>query len=240
MNRPAAIAETELHAFIDGELPPDRVAAVRAALAAEPALAARAAAYRADKLALRALFGPIADRPLPPAWIARIAGHRPARRLAATRRMAIAAGLVLALAGGAGTLLLRGGDTILAEAEGARDGTLRPTGSFVAQAGSAYMLQAALGLNVRPPDLAKFGYHLVTVDFYAGPAAGLVYRNAQGAELSIYVRKSHGDARFDLLRRGKLRVCIWQDDVVSAVMTADMPAGEMMRVASAAYASLDM
>jgi anti-sigma factor RsiW len=59
-------------------------------------------------------------------------------------------------------------------------------------------------------------------------------------ELTIYVRKSDGDARFDLLRRGKLRVCIWQDEVVSAVMTGDMSAGEMMRVASAAYSSLDL
>ena len=244
MTRPAPVAEAELHAFIDGELPPDRVQAVQSALAAEPSLAARVAAYRADKLRLQELFGSIADRPLPQAWLTRIAGHRAPRRLAAYRRMAVAAAIVVALAGGAGSLLLRGHDTILAEAEGARDGTLRPAdqlaGSSLAQDGGAYRLQAALGLNVRPPDLAKFGYRLVTVNFYRGPAAGLLYRNAQAAELTIYVRKSAGDARFDLLRRGKLRVCIWQDDVVSAVMTADMPAGEMMRVASAAYSSLDM
>jgi len=244
MNRPAPIAEAELHAFIDGELPPDRADAVRAALDAEPSLAARVAAYRADQLRLQALFGSIADRPLPQAWLARIASHRAPRRSFGTQRMAIAAALVLAVLGGAYTLLRPGHDTILAEAAGARDGTLPPTsmvaGSRLAQAGSDHMLQAALGLNVRPPDLAKFGYRLVTVDFYRGPAAGLVYRNAQAAELTIYVRKSRGDARFDLLRRGKLRVCIWQDDVVSAVMTADMSAGEMMRVASAAYASLDM
>jgi anti-sigma factor RsiW len=244
MNRPEPIAEADLHAFIDGELPPDRAEAVRAALEAEPLLAARVAAYRADQLRLQALFGSIADRPLPQAWLTRIASHRVPRRIPSYRRMAVAAALVLCLLGGAFTLLRQGHDTILAEAAGARDGTLPPTfmvtGASLAQAGADHMLQTTLGLNVRPPDLGKFGYHLVTVDFYRGPAAGLVYRNAQAAELTIYVRKSKGEARFDLLRRGKLRVCIWQDDVVSAVMTADMSAGEMMRVASAAYSSLDM
>jgi anti-sigma factor RsiW len=244
VNRPAPIAEAELHAFMDGELPPDRAAAVRAALTAEPALAARIAAYRADQLRLQALFGPVADRKLPQAWLSRIAGHRVSRRIRFYRHLAVAAALALAVLGSAATLLLKGNDTILAEAQAAHDGTLASTGLVsgrrLAQSGADQMLQAALGLNVRSPDLAKFGYHLVTVAFYRGPAAGLVYRNAQSAELTIYVRKSRGDARFDLLRQGKLRVCIWQDDVVSAVMMADMSAGEMMRVASAAYSSLDM
>jgi anti-sigma factor RsiW len=238
----ASIADEELHAFIDGELPPERAAAVQAALAAEPALAARVASYQADKSALRALFGPVAERPLPSAWRSRIARHTALRR-PATWRMGIAAGVVLALLG-SGALLLRGGDKVLAEAQAAHDGALPATrviaGSTLAQSGADATLQATLGLPVRAPDLQKFGYRLVAVDFYRGPAAGLVYRNAQSVNLTIYLRKSAGDARFDLLRRGKLRVCIWQDEVVSAVMTGDMSAGEMMRVASAAYAALDL
>jgi anti-sigma factor RsiW len=235
------IADEELHAFIDGELTPERAAAVQAALAAEPALAARVASWQADKSALRALFGPVAERPLPSAWRTRIARHSAPRR-PAYWRMGIAAGVVLALLGGGGALLLRGGDTVLADAQAARDGTMPATRviTALAQSGADATLQATLGLPVRAPDLRKFGYHLVAVDFYRGPAAGLVYRNAQSADLTIYVRKSAGDARFDLLRRGKLRVCVWQDEVVSAVMTGDMSAGEMMRVASAAYSSLDL
>jgi anti-sigma factor RsiW len=237
------IADEELHAFIDGELTPDRAAAVQAALAAEPALAARVASWQADKSALRALFGPVAERPLPSAWRTRIARHTAPRR-PAYWRMGIAAGVVLALLGGGSALLLRGGDTVLADAQAARDGVLPATrvitGSTLAQSGADATLQATLGLPVRAPDLRKFGYHLVAVNFYRGPSAGLIYRNAQSADLTIYVRKSAGDARFDLLRRGKLRVCVWQDEVVSAVMTGDMSAGEMMRVASAAYSSLDL
>ncbi len=242
MTGAASIADEELHAFIDGELPPERAAAVQAALAAEPALAARVASYQADKAALRALFGPVAERPLPSAWRTRIARHAAPRR-PSTWRMGIAAGVVLALLG-SGALLLRGGDTVLAEAQAAHDGALPATrvitAEALAQSGADAILQATLGLPVRAPDLQKFGYRLVAVDFYRGPAAGLVYRNAQSVNLTIYVRKSAGDARFDLLRRGKLRVCIWQDEVVSAVMTGDMSAGEMMRVASAAYVSLDL
>jgi len=240
MTSPVPIAEEELHAFIDGELPPDRAAAVQAALNAEPALAARVAAWEADRAALRALFGPVAARPLPAAWRIRIASHSAPRR-PAYWRMGIAAGVVLALLG-SGALLLRGGDTVLAEAQAAHDGVLPTTRviTALAQNGADATLQATLGLPVRAPDLQKFGYHLVAVELYRGPAAGLVYRNAQSVNFTIYVRKSPGDARFEILPRGKLQVCIWQDEVVSAVMTGDMSAGEMMRMAGAAYSSLDL
>ena len=46
--------------------------------------------------------------------------------------------------------------------------------------------------------------------------------------------------RFDLLRHGSTRVCIWQDNVVGAVVIAPMSAGEMMRVASSAYTALNL
>ena len=54
------------------------------------------------------------------------------------------------------------------------------------------------------------------------------------------MRASDGTVRFDLLRRGRARVCVWQDDVVGVVIIAPMSAGEMMRVASGAYAALNL
>jgi len=35
-------------------------------------------------------------------------------------------------------------------------------------------------------------------------------------------------------------VCLWQDEVVGAVMMGEMSAGQMMRVAGAAYAALNL
>jgi anti-sigma factor RsiW len=245
------IGEQDLHAFIDGELDPARRAAVQEAMAHDPAMAGRIAAFRADKQRLAALYGPVAERPLPAAWLRSIEAAsrpRPWRRVAARWRSLAAAAVLLAAIGATAALLAPSRDTILAEAAAAHDGTLR-TRQILAGAAlppasvGNRLLQATLGLPVRTPDLTRFGFRLAAIDVFqppTRPAVGLVYRDAGQRELTIYLRRSAGEARFDLLRRGRLRVCIWQDDVLGAVMTADMTAGEMMRVASRAYVELNL
>jgi hypothetical protein len=54
-----------LAAYADGELPPDEAAAVKAAIAADPALAEQLAAHRALRATLAAHFAPILDAPVP-------------------------------------------------------------------------------------------------------------------------------------------------------------------------------
>jgi anti-sigma factor RsiW len=246
MNAPTEpITELELHAYIDGELPPDRQRAVVALLERDPALAQRAAAFMADKQRLAAAFGPIAGQPLPAAWIARIRTAPRPRRVGPADWRAIAASVLLCcgLGGGGAWLLRPPADTILADAERAHDDAA--PGAALPPAGARDDgLRATLGLKVRAPDLAALGYRLTGVRVLTlgagGHAAELVYQDAHALRLTIYVRKSAGAARFDLLRRGRLRVCIWQDDVVGAVITGEMSAGAMMRVASRAYADLDL
>jgi hypothetical protein len=42
----------------------------------------------------------------------------------------------------------------------------------------------------------------------------------------------------DLVERDGMRICIWQDEVLSTVMLGEMSAGEMARIASLAYSGL--
>jgi len=51
------IPEKDLHAYLDGELPPERAAAVEAYLRKHEDEARRLAAYRADGEAIRRIFG---------------------------------------------------------------------------------------------------------------------------------------------------------------------------------------
>lgn len=249
------IREEELHAFIDGELSSDRACDVAAALQADPALAARAAAFAADTAALAAAYRPLAQQPLPAAWIARIeqatartsvtpvGHHRNSHR--ARWAIGLAASLVLVV--GSATLLYernRPDRSILAMAEAARleqsQALSRLTGAALVEAPSRdAALTHAVGLPLRAPDLMKLGWQLVEIDLYA-KAAALRYRTAKGGALTMFVRRSSGTPRFDLLEKGRIRVCIWQDDVVAAVMMGEMSAGQMMRVAGTAYASLDL
>src|SRR5947208_2852344 len=62
----SAVTRDELHAYVDGELPPDRRAAVEAWLARNPDDAARVAEWRAQAAAIRARYGGVLSEPVPP------------------------------------------------------------------------------------------------------------------------------------------------------------------------------
>jgi len=151
----------------------------------------------------------------------------------------------LALIFGAAVLLQAPmGDALLRQATLARSGQSAPLTTLADAAlpppdRQRALLRQATGLPVRAPDLHRLGWQLAALTTYPG-AAQLRYRNDTGAMLTMYVRRSTGAPHFDLLRDGKLRVCVWQDEVVGAVIMGEMQAGQMMRVAGAAYADLDL
>jgi hypothetical protein len=74
----------------------------------------------------------------------------------------------------------------------------------------------------------------------AGGAAQLRYSDPDQRALTIYVRPSDGTVQFDIIRRGETHICVWQDDVVGAVIMAPVSAAEMLRIASSAYTSLNL
>ncbi len=241
-----AIGDDEISAFLDGELPPERAAAVAAALARDPAMASRFADFSADKASLAAAFGPVLDEPLPPAWTARIAAAA-ARRQPRPRVAALALAASLLAAFGLGRVWHAGpadDDRLLAQANAARRDEIAPAirlaGPALADpAARDARLARAVGLTVRAPDLSRLGWRLAEIDTYAA-AAALRYRAADGHMLTLFVHRSDGTPRFDILKTGTVRVCIWQDEVVGAVMMGEMSAGQMMRVASAAYVALNL
>src|SRR6185437_16047895 len=65
IDRDSPVTEEELHAYVDGEVPADRLEAVTAWLAAHPEQGALVAAWRAQAEAIRARYGAIANEPVP-------------------------------------------------------------------------------------------------------------------------------------------------------------------------------
>ena len=96
-----------------------------------------------------------------------------------TRRYALAASVALvasATAAAVGWRWGRSDQTILVEAEAARDGNLegRLAGGDplpLREARDALM-QSTLGMHVRAPDLARFGFRLAQMEFFTRPAGG--------------------------------------------------------------------
>jgi anti-sigma factor RsiW len=252
MTEQLQISDENLHAFIDGELPADRCAAVEAAIACDPHLGQRVALFRADKARIAETYGPLLDAPVPAQWIALI--ENPPRRrwpFAPLQAIAAIAAALLVLIGG--PMLYRQEiapheEPIVEEALAARSDAL-PTQQAIAvnalakSAVANRAMQAALAMPVKAPDLSRMGYTLVGLRTYdrvsSGKAVELLYRHGGNRTFALYVRKPSGPPRFDQYKQGSLRVCIWQDDVIGTVMTGEMSAAEMQRLASLAYTGLE-
>ena len=237
--------ELELHAYMDGELEPTRRKEIARALQADSGLAATLAAYAADGERLRRALSAAATLPLEPAWIEAVhRGMKPQPRSWPSRRSALVTGLAAA-ACAAGVLvhLQPSTNDILASAERVRVASGATAAVTLVGPQHDALLQARTGLQVRAPDLDHFGFRLAALQLFGRTGSGaaqLSYLDRQHRLLTIYVRPSNGHVRFDLTRKGSLRVCVWQDDVVGAVIMAPMRAGEMLRIASSAYADLNL
>ncbi len=238
-------AEDELHAFVDGALQAARQDEVAAILRADPVLAARVAGYARDRDLLREAVTHLSAGPVPSVWAAQIEAaiaRRPPVRLG--RRYAIAASVAVVVGAAAAARWWPSGDTILADALAVRDDPAAgaralPTGLLEDAGARDAQLASAIGLPAHAPDLRRFGFQLTAMQLFTR-GAQLRYADRGRRNLTIYVRPSDGTVRFDMLRRGTQRICIWQDNVVGAVIVAPLSAGEMMRVASKAYGDLDL
>jgi anti-sigma factor RsiW len=244
-----AVSELELHAFIDGELPPKRAAAVEAAIASDPALAARVRAFHADKLALIAAYRPLADAPVPAALLAtaRAGPSRPARRrwggyLAVAGAAAIAAGLLMTLTPRVAS------DPAIEQALAARDNAHPPSreldGHDPAGVEAAdRVMSAMLGNPVRAPDLSRAGFKLVSAEVYGqnrSDAVQLRYEDDTRRLFTVFLRPPAGPDMFEVTQRGPVRICVWQNADLTAVMTGEMSTPELFRLASLAYSSLGL
>lgn len=251
MTEPIQMPNATLHAYLDGELPEHERGAFDRTLAEDPKLAEQLALYRADKERLSAVYDRVLDGPVPASWIEQIESHAMPGRAPAWQALAAATTLIAVLVGG--TILYRQQtasheEPIVAEALAARENALATHTQMAVHnpadaAAASRALASTLAMRLKAPDLSRMGYRLASMDIYdhvaTGKAVELIYRRADNRTFALYVRHATGAARFDEFTRGKMRVCIWQDEVLGTVMTGQMSAAEMQRLASLAYSGLE-
>ncbi|MPQ93271.1 anti-sigma factor [Thioclava sp. JE_KL1] len=242
--------EAELHGYLDDRLPPEARDRVQAKLAADPALAQRLSAMRADRDALRAALSPIHAAPVP----ARLRLATPTRpdwtRMAAALAL-FAAGL------GAGWGLAR------------QDGSAPPAAPLRELAREAQVAHAVYTVEVvHPvevaarerdhlmawltkrldrklvaPDLSAQGYSLVggrLLPADQGPAAQLMYETRAGARLTLYVTAlSTGETAFRLTEGADgVASLIWVDRGYGFALSAPLSGTALWPMAEAAYRQL--
>jgi anti-sigma factor RsiW len=263
---PASIPESDVHAYADGQLAPDRVTLVESALLVDSELVARIAEIRAQSAALRDALDPVLAEPIPDRLLAAAVpvatdGLRGVARRWVAPAFAAAAALVLGV--GLGWF---GRDALIE-----RTGT--PT-TFARQVAFAHALYAAdvnrpveiwaneekrlvnwltkrLGFQVHAPDLNSVGYALVGGRLVAGnekPTALFMYENADKERLSLQVRKqsSHdaasstgtGETAFRYAVESGVGVFYWIDDGCGYAISGKLDRAQLLKIAHVVYGQL--
>ncbi|MBX9588179.1 MAG: anti-sigma factor [Hyphomonadaceae bacterium] len=256
MMAPRRSSESELHAFVDGELTADERAEVEAALASSPQALELVRDVREINDALRQRYAGRLSEPLPPALhkpLARL-GRRPVAPFATLARWAAAAAVVMA-AGAAGY----GARGLLAE-------TRRSEAAFVTTALGAHTvyvpevrhpvevkadeahlvrwLAKRVGADVRAPALGSLGWRLMggrLLPDQGLPAAQFMYEDASGRRLTLYVRKETGlnNTSFRFHEKDGFGAFYWIDRPLAYALSGRLSRDELMNLANVVYAQLE-
>ena len=265
--RPLDITEDDLHAYVDAALSAERRAAVEAYLAEYPADAVRVRTYQAQNQALRALFNPLLDEPLPDdlhALAVQPLGSAGRRRWLAGAQAVLAqrlaAGLLVATVGGLGGWLAHGhyqNSQNLAQvtplfrqaavAHVVYSPDARRPVEVTADQEQALVnwLSKRLGTPVKPPRLGALGYELVggrLLPGNAGPVAQFMYQDGSGQRMTLYVStESAGkpETGFRFAREGPVNVFYWVDGKFGYALSAGIAKDELAKVATAVYDQLE-
>lgn len=257
------ITEADLQAWVDAALPEARRGEVEGYLAAQPEEAERVRAYLEQKQALRSLFNPVLDEPLPEKLSAlaspppaAVVERPPKPLLERWSLQRIAAGLLVALVSGLAGWI--GHDRYPSAENLARTSPL-PHQAAVAHAVFSpdvrrpvevsaenedqlvAWLSKRLGTPVRPPKLGTLGFELVggrLLPGNSGPVAQFMYQDATGQRLTLYVsteNTTNQDTAFRFAKEGQVNVFYWIDGKFGYALSAGIDKGKLARIATAVY-----
>ena len=251
--------ESLLLAWVDGQLPAARQAEVEAWLAADPAAAARAAAYREQNELLRRHFAGVLAEPLPAA-LRGLAEKRPPARVdrgifSWRRGYALAASLLLAVLSAAGGWLAHARwqapqlaavplyrQAAVAHAVFVPDAR-RPV-EVDQEAALLKWLSRRLGTEIRAPHLGAQGFELVggrLLPGNHGPVAQFMYQDASGVRLTLYLSgegEVGGETGFRFAREGEINVFYWVEGRFGYALSGQVERSVLATLAGAAYEQL--
>ncbi len=245
MTDPDIIRDEDLHAYIDGQLPPDRMDAVEDYLAQHPEAAARMADYARMNDDLHNAF-PLEDTP--PRLTATL---HPPRRWQMPHLANIAAGLIL-LAGGVGigwamkpapAMQPVAGNAITAHATFVTE-VLHPVEVTSEQQDHLVgWLSKRLGADIKAPDLAAKGFTLLggrLLPSDTGPAAQFMYENAAGRRVTLYATDSgeNPETSFKFTTGDGFEAFYWQDNDIAYALVGDLSKEDLRTLAIAVYSQL--
>ena len=253
MNAARSFGDTDLNAYLDGEVTGAERAAIEAWLASDPQAAARLKALRALDQRLKGSFEFVLDEPASGAMRQEVLARAKQGRRTGTAWAA--ATLVLMLAAGAGGYVARGwmdgrpvrstfADTALGAHTVFVPEVRHPVEVVAAEeAHLVKWLTKRVGAPIRAPLLQDFGFKLIGGRLLAdrgAPAAQFMYENAEGQRLTLYARRDAGpgDTSFAFTGHGDVSAFTWIDQPLAYALVGKLPREKLHAVARATYEQL--
>jgi anti-sigma factor RsiW len=251
IDRDQIVGEDELSAYVDGELPADRRAAVEAWIATHLDDAAKVAAWRTQAELIRERYGAVADE-APPQWFN-------VNRLTRRSYGAIAAAAAVVAAFVAGGVL---GWTV----RGVESASPSDLTRFTADALDAYRLYVVevrhpvevpgdqrphldawlskrVGSPLRAPELDKIGLKLVggrLLPGPTGPTAFFMYETPSGERFTLYCgRTGDRDTALRYTTGPQNAAYYWVDGDLAYVLSGPAEQDKLHAIAQAAYDQTD-
>ncbi|WP_369941098.1 anti-sigma factor family protein [Xanthomonas medicagonis] len=231
-----------LHAYVDGRLDPAQRAQVAAWLQAHPAEAARVAGWKQDADALRAAWAGAEALPANPALSASALRRRVRQRRRTLAGMAASCVLMLGLGTGLGWQLRDsrlGGERLpMADAVAAyrlfADGEQPLEFDAARRTDLQGWLHTHFGAAGAVPDLQAQGFALRggrLLSTPEGAAAMLVYQDASGARIGLYLRPGSSRLHEGERRDGRLLAQYWSEGGTAFALVGPATQTRMRQIA---------
>jgi len=245
------INDDDLHALADGRLPPERQAAVDAAIADNADLAARVSFYRRLSAGLHTGYDFMLNEPVPERLTARLQRRT---RLPLARVAAVAALLAVGAAGGwlAHDMIEDYKHPAEALADLAADAHLVYSSDVshpveVPSQEKDHLqkwLSKRLDRPIQVPDLSAVGYEflggrLLPAD---GEMAGqLMYQSVTGNRVSLYFVPASDlhETAFRFIRVETVSVYYWHDDSLVYALASELPRDQLKTICNEVYRKLN-
>jgi len=252
---PRDITEEELHAYVDEQLPYDRVCEVQEYLAAHPDDASRVAAWRLQVTKLHERYDHVLHEPLTDRFCVDtiVAGSN-----AAWKKIAAAAIVAFAIGAGAGwfgrDVSELGRDTDAARAlasaaiEAHRMYVAEVRHPIEVRADEAHLvpwLSKRVGQQLKAPDLGAEGLKLMGGRLLPGPngpTALFMYQNAGGERVTLTTARSpgEGETSFQWRAEDKIGAVAWFERGLAFVVAGPAEQAKLDRVARRVYEAYEI
>ena len=251
------VDESDLQAWVDGRLTPERTEAVEAYFAAHPEQREQWSQYAEQREALRTAFAAPAAEPIPRRLqLTRLMASR--RRRHRSQLMEIAAAVALLIFGAIGGWTARDVLPSLASpastqlANAVFDDAIAAHRTFSVETRHpvevganeethlVQWLSKRLGHRLIAPDLDALGFRLMggrLLSAEGGPAALFMYEDGKGDRLSCYYLSVDvaGETEFKYREESGISAFYWVDDGLAYAIAANAPRELLLKVAEIVY-----